>query len=189
MEKLTLGIIVASTRSGRVGIYIAKWVLDAAARHGKFDTKLLDLLEINLPFLDEPAHPTLQQYTKEHTKAWSATVDALDAVVMVTPEYNYSSPAPLINALDYLYKEWNYKPAAFVSYGGVSGGMRSVQMSKNLVSALSMMAIPDGVAIASVKKHLDEQNGFMPEEYHERSAAEMFDELHKWAVALKPMRA
>jgi NAD(P)H-dependent FMN reductase len=188
MAMLKLHIIIVSTRPGRVGPSIAGWFEDVARRHGKFDVQLVDLAEVNLPFLDEPAHPRLQTYQHEHTKKWSAIVAAADSYVFVTPEYNYSVPAPLVNALDFVFKEWQYKPAAFVSYGGQSGGMRSVQMAKSIATALKMMAIPEGVSISFFAQHRDAAGKFTGTEAHEKSANAMLDELFKWAAALKPMR-
>src|SRR5438552_9514216 len=143
----TLHVIVCSTRKGRVGLGVGQWFVERAKQHGRFDVELIDLLAVNLPMLDEPHHPRLHQYQHAHTKAWSAIVARADAFVFVTPEYNYSAPPALINALDYLYVEWFYKAAAFVSYGGVSGGTRGVQMSKGVVTSLKMMAIPETIAI------------------------------------------
>src|SRR6476646_7299425 len=120
-------VFVVSTRKGRSGAAIARWFVERAKQHRKFDGELIDLQAVNLPLVDEPNHPRLRQYQHAHTKAWSATVARADAYVFVTPEYNFSAPPSLINALDYLYSEWHYKAVAFVSYGGVSGGTRSVQ--------------------------------------------------------------
>ena len=94
-----------------------------AQAHRVFDVQMIDLKQVNLPLLDEPNHPRLQKYEHDHTKAWSADQNS-DAFVFVTPEYNYGPSPALLNALDYLYNEWNYKAAAFVSYGGSSGGLR-----------------------------------------------------------------
>src|SRR5690606_20059283 len=92
---------------------------------GAFAVERVDLKEINLPLLDEPKHPRLGEYEHEHTKRWSATVTRADAFVFVTPEYDFGPPASLINALQYLVKEWAYKPVGLLSYGGVSAGLRS----------------------------------------------------------------
>src|SRR5690348_9990483 len=107
---LQLDVILASTRPGRAGPAIASWFLAHAERHGKFAVHLIDLALVALPLLDEPHHPRLRRYEHEHTKAWSRTIDAADAFVFVTPEYNYGSPPSLVNALDYLHYEWAYKP-------------------------------------------------------------------------------
>jgi NAD(P)H-dependent FMN reductase len=110
-----LHVILASTRPGRAGEPIAEWFVARAKAHGAFEVELVDLAEVDLPFMDEPNHPRLRRYTHEHTKAWSARVDAADAFVFVTPEYNYGFTAPLKNAIDFLHFEWQHKPVGFVS--------------------------------------------------------------------------
>lgn len=182
-----LGVIVASTRPGRVGLPVAQWFVERAERHGKFSVELLDLQDFALPLLDEPHHPRLRQYEKAHTRAWSEKVAAMDAFVFVTPEYNFSSPPALVNALDYLLHEWAYKAVGLVSYGGVSGGLRSAQMTKQLVTALKMMPIPEAVTISFVSKLMTD-GAFRGEETHERSSVAMLDELHKWTTALASLR-
>ena len=185
---LKLHTIICSTRPGRIGPHVAQWFHGAAQAHGQFDAELIDLADFNLPVYDEPLHPRLQKYEHAHTRAWSESVNAADAYVFVTPEYNFSAPPALVNALDFVYKEWNYKPAAFVSYGGVSGGLRSVQMAKQIVTALKMMPMTEGVSIPNVATHLDENKTFKPSDLVTASVKPMLDELHRWAEALKPMR-
>jgi NAD(P)H-dependent FMN reductase len=184
---MQLHVVVASTRPGRAGLPIGKWFHDFAARHGKFATRLVDLAEVNLPFLDEPAHPRLRNYQHQHTNDWSATVAAADAFVMVTPEYNYGPPATLVNALDFVFHEWNYKPVAFISYGGISGGTRAVQMLKQIVTAVRMMPLPEAVSIPFVSQYIND-NRFTPVAVQEKSAGGMLDELYRWAEALQAMR-
>lgn len=185
---LKLAVIIVSTRLGRKGPAVAQWFADFARYQEIFDVTLIDLAEVNLPLLDEPAHPRLQQYQHAHTQAWSEQIAAQDAFVFVSPEYNFGTPAPLVNALDYLFKEWNYKPAGFVSYGGVSGGLRGVQMSKLLLTALKMMPIPEAVTIPAFSDYLDEHGKFQANSHHEHSADGMLNELRKWATALKTLR-
>jgi NAD(P)H-dependent FMN reductase len=184
---LTLHTIVCSTRPGRVGLAVAQWFHEIARRHGGFDARLVDLAEFNLPVYDEPRHPNLQQYEHEHTKRWSASLAAADAFVFVTPEYNYGPPPSLLNALDYVYKEWNYKPAAFVSYGGVSGGLRAVQMEKMTLTTLKMVPIVEAVTIPMVGQHMKEGR-FAAQEVHVTAATAMLTELARWAEALRPLR-
>jgi len=184
-----LHVVVASTRPGRKGPAVADWFHRLALEHGGFDVRLVDLAEVDLPLLDEAAHPRLRQYTHEHTKRWSVLVDSADAFVFVTPEYNFSAPAPLVNALDYLFHEWAYKPVGFVSYGGQSGGIRSVQMAKLIVTALKMMPIPEAVAIPFFTKLFDESGAFQPSDPLVRAGRGMLDELLRWATALAPLRA
>jgi NAD(P)H-dependent FMN reductase len=186
---LKLQIIIASTRDGRQGLRVAAWFEEVAKKHGAFDIETLDLAEIDLPMLDEPNHPRLRQYQHEHTKQWSATIDRADAYVFVTPEYNYSAPPALINALDYLQHEWAYKPSGFVSYGGVSAGLRSVQMAKQTVTALKMMPMMEAVSIPFFTQYVDKESGrFDPGDVQVKAGNVMLDELLKWAQALKPMR-
>src|SRR5437588_1030006 len=131
MSKLM--IVIASTRPGRVGLAVAQWFTDRAIEHRGFEVQVVDLAELDLPFLDEPHHPRLRRYTQDHTYAWSEMVDAADAFVFVTSEYNHGYPASLKNAIDFLNHEWKDKPVGFVSYGGVSAGTRAVQQLKQVV--------------------------------------------------------
>ena len=184
----TLQIVVTSTRPGRKGPAVAAWFHAVAQAHGAFGAQLVDLAEVALPLLDEPAHPRLRQYTHDHTKQWSARVDSADAFVFVTPEYNFGVPAPLVNALDYLVHEWAYKPVGFVSYGGQSGGMRAVQMTKLLVTALRMMPVPEAVAVPYFAQHFDETGLFRGTDPMAKAGRAMLDELLRWANALAPLR-
>ena len=184
---LKLHVIIASTRPGRLGAPIGQWFLERAKSHAKFDVTLIDLKEVALPLFDEPKHPRLGQYEHAHTKAWSAIVKAADAFVLVTPEYNLSTAPALLNAFDYLYNEWCYKPAAFVSYGGASGGLRAVQMTKQTVTALQMMPIVESVSVPFAGK-LVTDGKFQGSPAYDEAATATLDELHRWACALKPMR-
>jgi NAD(P)H-dependent FMN reductase len=186
--KLKLHTIICSTRPGRIGPSIAKWFHDLAVQHEKFEAVLVDLAEFNLPVYDEPEHPIRQNYQHEHTKKWAASVNAADAYVFVTPEYNYGPPPSLLNALDYVYKEWNYKPAALVSYGGISGGLRAVQMEKLTLTTLKMMPILEAVVIQNAAGHFDDNDNFLPSDVHKTSGISLLDELHRWAEALKTIR-
>ncbi len=183
-----LHILIASTRPGRVGPTIAQWAHQFAVAHGQFETELVDLAEFHLPVFDEPVHPRLKQYQHDHTKAWSASVEAADAFVFVTPEYNYGPPPSLLNALNYLYQEWNYKPVAFVSYGGVSGGLRAVQMEKQTVTTLKMVPLMEQVTIPFFSQFINDKGVFVANEAHEKAAGDMLNELLRWAEALKPLR-
>lgn len=141
------------------------------------------------PLFDEPHHPRLQRYEHEHTKRWSATVDRADAFAVVTPEYDFATPAALVNALQYLVHEWAYKPLGIVSYGGTSGGLRGVQMTKQIVTSLRMMPIPEGVAIPFFSKYIDAATRvFDPGETQQHAVTRMLDELLRWTTALAALR-
>jgi len=185
--KTKLLMIIASTRPGRLGLPIADWAISEIEKHGGFEVDVADLGVMDLPMLDEPHHPYHRNYTKPHTIAWGKRVDAADAILVVTPEYNYGMPGSLKNALDFLSHEWNYKPVAFVSYGGMSGGMRSVQMAKQVVTTLKMVPLPEAVNIHMVPKYIHDGQ-FIPDETHEASLKKVLGELTRWAAALRAMR-
>jgi NAD(P)H-dependent FMN reductase len=187
-DRPRLLIIIASTRPGRVGLPVGQWVTEQARKHGGFEVDVADLAEIDLPLMDEPNHPRLRQYTREHTKAWSRRVDAADAFVFVMPEYNHGYTAPLKNAIDYLVQEWQYKPVGLVSYGGISGGLRAVQSLKPILSGLKMVPLPEAVPIPWVSSQIDDEGRFDAIEQNDEAARSMFDELGRWVTALRPLR-
>lgn len=185
---MKLQTITCSTRPGRVGPSISGWFNALTNRQGGFKSELVDLADFNLPVYDEPNHPRLQKYEHEHTKAWSESVDNADAYVFVIPEYNFCPPPSFINALNYVYNEWTYKPCGFVSYGGVSGGLRSAQLAKQLVTAVKMMPMVEGVMIQMPWESLGDNREFIASDHHTNSANTMLVELARWAKALKTLR-
>ncbi len=188
MSKPRLHVVVTSTRPGRVGPAVADWFHAFAREHGQFDAHLVDVADFHLPVYEEPHHPLTQIYVHEYTRRWSESVAAADAYVFVTPEYNYNPSPAFINALDHVYREWNYKPAGFVSYGGVSGGLRAVQTAKLLVTTLKMMPMVEGVMVPMVAEQLDAEGRFRSNDKIDASATSMLDELARWSEALKTMR-
>lgn len=186
---MRLLIVTVSTRPSRKGPAVAAWFEAQARAHGKFEIEPVDLAELNLPLFDEPEHPRFARYHHEHTKRWSAIVDGADAFAFVMPEYNYTPAPSLTNALDYLLREWAYKPAGIVSYGGVSGGLRASQMVKLTLNALKVVPIVEQVALMGFTKHIDANGTFTPEPASNKAAATMLDELYRWAEALRVLRA
>ena len=183
----TLRIIIASTRPGRAGLPVANWFVPVARAHGGFDVEVTDLAELDLPFMDEPKHPRLREYTREHTREWSATVEASDAFVFVMPEYNFGINAPLKNAIDYLHHEWQDKPVGFVSYGGISAGTRAVQMTKQIVSSVKMLPVYEAVYIPFVAGQIADGR-FTPSDTTQQAATALLDELVRVEAALRPLR-
>ena len=147
-----------------------------------------DLAELDLPFMDEPNHPRLQQYTQQHTKDWSGTVGISDAFVFVMPEYNHGMNAPLKNAIDFLHNEWCYKPVGLVSYGGVSAGTRAAQMVKQVV----LGAEDDARSPRRSRSRSCSSSSTMTADPAERDDAQsstaMLDELVRVEAALRPLR-
>ncbi|MGB3867777.1 MAG: NAD(P)H-dependent oxidoreductase [Xanthobacteraceae bacterium] len=184
-----LHIITASTRPGRIGPSIARWFESYAGSHGAFTPVAVDLAGFNLPVYDEPRHPRMQKYEHAHTRTWAASVAAADAYVFVTPEYNYSPPPSLINALDYVYNEWNYKAGGIVSYGGVSGGLRAAQALKLTLTTLKVVPPPEGVGIPNVAQLVDADGVFKSNDLINAAAGTMLDELARWTSALRSLRS
>jgi len=184
---MKLMIVVGSVRPGRIGLPIAEWVSKAAQADGRFEIDFVDLAELALPFMDEPSHPRLRQYTQPHTIAWSERVDAADAFVFVTPEYNHSFSPALKNAMDYLSQEWWRKPVGFVSYGGVSAGSRGVTALEPVVVGLGLVRAGAEVEIPFAGKSVVDGE-FEADAKVSAILANQLDELVALSAALTPLR-
>jgi NAD(P)H-dependent FMN reductase len=179
-----LQVVIASTRPGRAGEPIGRWVADWCRRDERFSVQVTDLAELALPMMDEPNLPRMRQYVHEHTRSWSQTVDAADCFVFVMPEYNHGFCAALKNAIDYLHQEWANKPVGFVSYGGQSGGMRAVQMLKPVLTCLRMLPLTDQVAVANYAQYVHDGR-FEPGADAEHACRTMLDELYRTTATLR----
>lgn len=186
--KYRLKIIVSTVREGRKGILVADWIYGLAERNENFEVELLDLAKINLPLMDEPNHPNMQQYMHEHTRNWSKTIGEADAFIFVTGEYDYNYPAPLRNALEYLYKEWNFKAAGIVSYGGVSAGTRAAKSLMGDLTVFKMVPVYEAVSFPFFSKLIDDNGEFKPEEISYKAADTMFQEIIRWTKGLMVIR-
>jgi NAD(P)H-dependent FMN reductase len=179
-------IVIGSTRPGRNGEAVARWMLDIARKRTDASFELVDLKDFDLPLLDEPIPPSLAQYTKPHTKRWAEKVASFDAFVFVTPEYNHSPSAALKNALDYLYAEWNNKAAGFVGYGS-AGATRAVEQLRGIMAELQIADVRAQV-ILSLFTDFENFSVFKPGAHQEAAATAMLDQLVAWGGALKSMR-
>jgi NAD(P)H-dependent FMN reductase len=183
-----LKIITTTTRPGRKGPILAAWMADVAKKFPDFNIEVIDLGVLNLPMMDEAAHPRFQKYEHAHSKKWSATIDGADAFIFITAEYNYSMTAPIKNAIDYLFNEWANKPAAFVSYGGASGGTRAVQMLKQTLTTLKVVPVTEAVVLPFFAAMINDDGAFVSNEGIDKSADVMLAELLRWTAMLKPAR-
>jgi NAD(P)H-dependent FMN reductase len=181
-------IVVGSVRPGRVGLPVAEWVRSEAEKTGLFEIDFVDLATLALPFMDEPAHPRLRQYTHQHTIEWSKRVDAVDAFIFVTPEYNYSYSPALKNAIDYLNLEWWRKPLGFVSYGGVSSGTRGVAALMPTTGALGLVRVGANVELSFVGTQIVD-GVFQPGEKELAIIARELAEIESLSQVLAPARA
>lgn len=188
--EVVLNIILSSTREGRVGERIARWVYAVLSRQQDVSARLVDLRDFPLPFYPYPKSPKLieGEYSGEVEKKWQEVTSAADGFIIVTPEYNHGYPAVLKNALDYLYVPWNRKPVAFVSYGGSSGGIRAVDQLRQVAIELGMVPIRSEVNIPYVVKALGEGDEPQDKTFSQRAEA-MIHELVIWATTLRKVRA
>jgi NAD(P)H-dependent FMN reductase len=183
---IKLGIILGSTRPGRNGEQVAKWVYDVASRRDDAEFELVDLLDYPLPHLDEPLPPSFGNYQNEHTKQWASKIASFDGFVIVTPEYNHGTSGVLKNAMDYLYAEWNIKAVGFVSYGAV-GGARAAEHLRLVAGELQMADVRQQVAL-SLLTEFENFSVFQPAEYNVAALNTMLDQLVAWTTALAPLR-
>ena len=183
---IRIAIIIGSTRPGRKGPAVAQWVHGLAQQRTGATYELVDLVDYNLPLLDEPVPPAMGPGSKEHTKKWAAKIADFDGYVFVTPEYNHAPNAALKNALDYLFKEWNNKSAGFVGYGG-TGAVRSVDMLRMICSNLELADVRAQVSL-TFASDFEKFTTFKPLPHQEKTLGQVFDQVEAWARALKPLR-
>jgi NAD(P)H-dependent FMN reductase len=184
---MRIGIILGSTRPNRLGVQVARWVLDIASDREDAELELIDLRDHPLPHLDEPLPPSLGRYEHEHTKAWARTIASFDGFVIVTPEYNHGTSGVLKNALDYLYAEWNNKAVGFVSYGGV-GGVRAVEQLRLVAGELQMADVRQQVALSLITE-FESFRTFKPGDYNVSALNTLLDQVVAWSTALAPLRS
>lgn len=186
MSELRIGIIIGSTRPGRNGEQVAQWVLENAKARDGVAYELVDLLDYNLPHLDEAIPASMGMYANEHTKAWAAKIDELDGFVFVTPEYNHSTSAALKNAIDFVYAEWNNKAAGFVSYGSV-GGTRAVEHLRLIVGELQIADVRAQVAF-NLGTDFENYSVLKAGPQHATALGVVLDQLESWSGALAGVR-
>ena len=184
-----LKIISSTVRPGRKGPLIANWITEITKAHGSFEVELLDLGEINLPLMNEAVHPILKQYEHDHTKQWSAKIEDADAFIFVTAEYDYSYPASLKNAIEYLVHEWAYKPAAMVSYSvGPYAGVRAVVSLKADLLSLKVVSLSEMVNVPSFNQFINEEGQFIADERLTAASKIMLDQLLRWTKGMKAIK-
>jgi NAD(P)H-dependent FMN reductase len=183
---LKLAIIIGSTRPGRVGEAVARWVYELARQREDAAFELVDIQEFKLPLLDEPVPPSQGKYSKEHTRRWAARIGSFDGYVFVTPEYNHGTSGALKNAIDFLYAEWNNKAAGFVGYGS-AGGVRAVEQLRLVMAEVQVATVRNQVML-SLREDFENYSVFKPREFHENSLRQMLDQLIAWGGAMQTLR-
>lgn len=189
---VTLKIISGSSRPGRFNDQPVRFIEEVArevlASEG-VEIEVLDLAALNLPFLDEAKPPMMQDYAHDHTKAWSKMIAEADGFIMVTPEYNHSYSPVLKNAIDYLFKEWNYKPVGFVSYGSLAGGSRAVEHLRGVAAELKMYDLREQVLLPNYWENMSTEGKYQFNDRHKGSVTELLTQVVFWAGEMKAARA
>ncbi|MGX7678659.1 NADPH-dependent FMN reductase [Jatrophihabitans sp. DSM 45814] len=181
-----IGVILGSTRPGRRGEPVARWVMDEAGRRSDAEFELVDLADYPLPHLDEPLPPSMGQYQNAHTQEWAATISRFDGFVFITPEYNHSTSGVLKNAIDFLYAEWNNKAMGVVSYGAV-GGARAAEHLRLVAGEVQMADVRTNVAL-SLFSDFENFTDLKPGAHQAQVLDTLFSEVIAWSQALAPMR-
>lgn len=197
---IRIGIIVGSTRPNRRAAMVAEWVERVAEARLRERGSLLeeavafeqvDLVDFDLPLLDEPTPAAIGGYRRPHTQRWAAKIDSLDGFLFVLPEYNHGVPAALKNAIDFLFTEWNDKAAGFVSYG-LQGGVRAVEQLRLVLSEVKVASVRSQVALGLFTdfeiSDIGEPGRVIPADFQEPIVHRLLEELEGWAVALKQLR-
>lgn len=179
MSKLNIGIILGSTREGRVSPQVGEWVKKHADARGDANYEIIDIADYKLPLLGEAD-------ASEQAAAWNAKLNSLDGFVFVVQEYNHSISAALKNALDYAREAWNNKSAGIVSYGSV-GGARAAEHLRGILGELLVADVRVHVAL-SLFTDFENFSTFKPAELHLTNLNEMLDQVNAWGGALKTLR-
>lgn len=182
-----IGIIIGSTRPGRLGAQVAGWVHQVAARRSDAEFELVDLADFRLPLFDQAVPPAMGGAGGPEAQAWVRTVDALDGFVFVTPEYNQQLPGALKNAIDYVYAGWADKAAGIVSYGAVGGSGSAAQL-RQLCGLLGLADVPAQVSL-HLATDFEDFTVFAPSGSRARSLGELLDRVVAWTTALEPVRS
>ena len=184
-DRLRLVVIIGSTREGRFGPTVAEWFVGEAKQHADMDVDVLDLADSALPDrltgFGQPAPPQVT--------AVAPRLAAADAFVVITPEYNHSYPAPLKTLVDWYGREWQAKPVAFVSYGGMSGGLRAVEHLRPVFAEVHATTVRDTVSFHGAWARFGEDARPLDEAECSAAAKTLLDQLAWWAVALRDARA
>lgn len=182
-----IGVIVSATRPTRVGRHVADWFVEKVKDTEGLEFELLDLKEWDLPFLSEEKSPSSGEYALESSKKWSQKIAGLDGFVFVTAEYNNGPPAPLKNAIDSLYHEWDKKPVAFVGYG-TYGATRAVEQLVNNTAKVGMAPLAKTfVGVLNPWESISPE-GEVNEEFVRGHLEALTDNLRAWAELLKQAR-
>ncbi|MEU2558492.1 NAD(P)H-dependent oxidoreductase [Streptomyces longispororuber] len=177
-----VAVVVGSNREGRFGPVVAEWLLRHVRDHAGFEVDVVDLADVDLPtsLSYRPSGSTRAELAKVTPK-----LAAADAFIVLTPEYNHSYPASLKNVIDWHGPEWHAKPVAFVSYGGLSGGLRAVEHLRPVLAELHAVTIRETVSFHNAGALFGDDGTHKDPAAADAAAKTMLDQLAWWAWALR----
>lgn len=179
-----IAIVIGSTRVGRKGGDVARWVLEQAQKRRDAEYQVVDLAAFSLGLLGDVAPP--RGTASDPEREWVEAVRGFDGYVLVSPEYNHAPNAALKNALDLGGPEWNDKAVAFVGYGGF-GGVRAVEILRLVASSLGLASVRAQVAL-TLSSDFTSEGAFAPRPYQDDAADAMLEQLVSWAGAMRTIR-
>ncbi|REE99056.1 NADPH-dependent FMN reductase [Thermomonospora umbrina] len=188
-DPFRLAVIIGSVREGRFGPTVANWFVGQARQRQDLVLDVIDLAEIPLPPTGQAAPVSSGEYASPHVLSFASRIGAADAFVVVTPEYNHGYPGPLKIAIDSLNPEWHAKPVGFVSYGGISGGLRSVEQLRAVFAELHAVTIRETVSFTMAHSQFDEDGEPRDTETVNFAAKVLLDQIAWWACRLRESRA
>ncbi len=188
-ETVTIGVILASVRTGRRGEGFATWIRESLAKREGVEAELLDLRDFRIPAYEHQEMPRVVEtkYADETARRWSERIHALDGYVIVTPEYNHGYPGNLKNAIDHVHLGWWYKPVGFVTYGGSAGGARAAEQLRSVAVEVRLVPVRTEVNIRLIGLQTDDR-GQPVDPLYSKFAAGMIDQLLWWARVAKDGR-
>ncbi|MGW4942184.1 NADPH-dependent FMN reductase [Actinoplanes sp. NPDC004185] len=177
---LRVAVIVASTREGRFGPTVAAWFAGEAAARTDVDAEIIDLAGP-----DPDGGLQAETGPGAETEPITARLAAADVFVIVTPEYNHSYPAPLKAVIDSHFREWHAKPVGFVSYGGLSGGLRAVEHLRPVFAELHAVTVRDTVSFHGGRSCFGPDGRPLDPREPGAAAHRLLDRLTWWGVTLR----
>lgn len=176
-NRIRLAVIYGSHREDRLCDTIADWVKEELALCSEyFDLDVIDPNQLDLPNKVEK---------NDAVQAYAQRIGHADAFIVITPEYNHSFPAAIMHLIDLVHYGWAAKPVAFVSYGGVSGGLRAVAQLRLVFAELHAVSIRDTVSYTNAWQQIDKQGHLISTRHTENAMKKMLNRLYWWSSVLR----
>lgn len=188
-DAVKLAVIIGSVRGGRFGPTVARWFAGQAEKHGGVSVDLIDLVDHPLPLVMPPFGEEPDAGTKEVYEGLRVRLEAADAFVVVTPEYNHTTSPVLKNTIDWYLDEWKAKPVGLVSYGGMGGGLRAAEHLRQIFAEVHALTVRDMLSFHNAWDKFEQDGRPVSPEGSEPAAKALLDQLLWWGRTLREARA